>query len=130
MTKEENIKLLHEAVEKGEYPSILYKFRDLGDRTLKIIEKSEIWFATAESFNDPFDCDLSETREHTPQDLKNYLKHIDESIGLKGGESDKITTLFETDPEKIREICINARAGAVNKKGILSLSEGCDNILM
>lgn len=131
MTKEEKIELLQKAVRQGEYPRVLYKFRDLGERTVEIIEKSEIWFATAQSFNDPFDCDLSETIEHTLQDLTdylNYLRHNGKHIGDKDFE--KIVEEFKSNPEKIRKICIDARTGAINNKGILSLSEVHDNILM
>jgi hypothetical protein len=37
-------------------PSVLYRYRDTGDRTASIFARRELFFADPVSFNDPFDC--------------------------------------------------------------------------
>jgi hypothetical protein len=36
----------------------IYKYRKYEDRTLDILRKKELWLATPESLNDPFDCQI------------------------------------------------------------------------
>ncbi len=120
------VDLLTEGVAKGIFPPQLYKYRDLSDRTFEIIRNATMWFSTADSFNDPFDCNLSETNDHTLEDLKKYLT----TLNVEPNNRAALINIFHTDPSKIRDICISARSKAVNERGILSLSKVNSNILM
>jgi hypothetical protein len=42
----------------GLLPPHLYKYRDMGEFTAKIITNRELFFAAPTDFNDPFDCDF------------------------------------------------------------------------
>ncbi|MDR6841322.1 DUF2971 domain-containing protein [Pseudoxanthomonas sacheonensis] len=85
-----------------------------------------MWFADPTTFNDPFDCRLSETHSHTRGDVEDYVT----SQGLSGQEEAAILDLFDRDPAHIRDISVRARDGVIKKRGILSLSKINDNILM
>lgn len=118
--------LLLKSVENGMLPSRVFKYRVLGPRTMEIFEKASLWFATAQSFNDPFDCNLSETYNHTLSEYRSYL----DTQPFTPAERSAVENLFHTKPEEVRNICIKARNGAVNSRGILALSSVNDNILL
>jgi hypothetical protein len=120
------VDLLKFGVNQGTFPAQLYKYRDLSDRTYEIIENSAMWFSKASNFNDPFDCNLSETHDHNLDDFKEYLA----TLKLAANQHAAMINLFHTNPVSVREICINARNKAINEKGILSLSKVNSNILM
>jgi hypothetical protein len=120
------IDLLNRAVLGGAFPNRVYKYRDLGDRTFDIIRKSSLWFATAMSFNDPFDCNLSETNSHTRADFEAYIECLEPDLAKRKA----MLEIFDSNSARVREICIDARNSAVNSRGILSLSKNNSNILM
>lgn len=53
---------------------MLYKYRDFGINTDRIILDAELYFSTFDKFNDPFDCNLEFNYDYTDEDIK---KHID-----------------------------------------------------
>lgn len=117
---------LKKGIAESEFPSQLYKYRDLGLWTFEIIQNAAMWFATPSSFNDPFDCNLSETHNHSEEDLKAYLT----SLGTNPEMQAKMMETLRTNPSEIRNLSIKARTEAVNKQGILSLSKTNSSILM
>jgi len=76
-----------------------------------------MWFAKPSSFNDPFDCNLSETNKYEENDITSYLQ----SLGLQPDD-------YESD--MIRKSVMDSRKNVLEKKGILSLSCTVDNIRM
>jgi hypothetical protein len=118
--------LLLKSVENGTLPARVFKYRDLGPRTMEIFEKASLWFATAQSFNDPFDCNLSETYTHTLSEYQSYL----DTQPFTPTERIAVEKLSHTRPDEVRNICIKARNGAVNSRGILALASINDNILL
>lgn len=120
------VAILLKSVETGVLPSRVFKFRDIGARTFEIFEKATLWFAKADSFNDPFDCNLSETHGHTLSDYQSYL----ETLSLDKKVYVELLNLFHTQPNEVRNICIKARNGAINSRGILSLAGTQNNILL
>jgi hypothetical protein len=55
-SNEEELKVtLKKAVDKGNMPNPLYKYRSFNQRSLQILKKGEIWFSSPLKFNDPFD---------------------------------------------------------------------------
>ena len=96
---------------------ILYKYRNFGEYADKIILNSELYFASHDSFNDPFDCNLSlrEINSYTDEEFK---KHCE----IKGlTNKDKKEYL-----EGLKKEFIYSKA----KVGILSMSLTYKNILM
>jgi len=125
-----NKALLTEAVESGEYPRYLYKYRAIDDNTLESIKNSEYWFAQPKMFNDPFDCNLSETPKHSLEDFKDYLIHQKNELGMTEKEYKKHIHNFKKNPKWARNLAINAREKTMNSHGIFSLSQESTNILM
>jgi hypothetical protein len=68
--------ILLNLIASGEFPRAVFKYRPPGERTLDIFRTQSLWFASASSFNDPFDCDLSETESHTLSNLEAYIEYI------------------------------------------------------
>jgi hypothetical protein len=115
-----------EAIEQGKLPRFLYKYRHLNSFTDSIITESTFWFARADSFNDPFDCNLTESRDIKLSDFKEYISKLDIP---KNVVKDSIS-LAKRNPSKIREQAISSRAKTINAYGLLSLSMNYDSILM
>lgn len=118
--------LLLDLVTSGEFPRFVYKYRPPGERTLEIFKTQCLWFASASSFNDPFDCDLSETETHTLGDLEQYIEYI----GLNAQQRIEMLSRFLREPKAMRSMWLAARRKAIDSSGILSLSRVHDNILM
>lgn len=93
---------------------VLYKYRVFGNFTDEIILNSELYFATHNSFNDPFDCNLG-LREISSYTDKEYNRFFNKKVFWK-----------EKDLRNFSEKLISAKA----KVGILSMSMNYKNILM
>lgn len=59
---------------EGNGPSYFYKFRDISKFTRTIIVKSELYFGSAEDFNDPFDFLPIFTMKADRKPLQRYLE--------------------------------------------------------
>ena len=96
--------------------SLLYKYREFSENTDKIILNSELYFASHNSFNDPFDCNLEfrEIDSYTNQEFEEYCKR--EQINEQKDEYLK----------KLKEDLIKAKS----EVGILCMSKNYQNILM
>lgn len=70
----ERIELLKKGIQRGEFKSKLYKFREFGKRTDEIIEKSQFYFSTPISFNDPFNCNLTFKNVYSRKEIKDSYK--------------------------------------------------------
>jgi hypothetical protein len=97
--------------------SLLYKYREFSENTDKIILNSELYFASHNSFNDPFDCNLEfkEIDSYTDKEFEKYCK--DKALE----EKNKNEYLKE-----LREKLIKAKS----EVGILCVSQDYKNILM
>ena len=97
--------------------SLLYKYREFSDNTDKIILNSELYFASYNSFNDPFDCNLGfrEISSYSDEELENCCQEE-----LKKGV-DKEKYLIDLSEKLIK---------AKSEVGILCLSRNKKNILM
>lgn len=121
-----NKKLIEEAVSKKQFPRLLYKYRDISDTTKKVIADGKFWFAQPKTFNDPFDCNLSETKKHSVKDLRIYLI----AQGVSQYVINHQIKVAKKDPEQLRRLAVDARNKVLNDRGVLSLSSVHDNILM
>lgn len=93
---------------------ILYKYRNFEKRTNEIIVNSELYFASHDSFNDPFDCNLA-LRTLSSFSDKEYNKFFNKKVFGKG-----------KDLKDFRKKLISEKA----KVGILCMSQDYKNILM
>jgi hypothetical protein len=115
-----------EAVRKGKLPRFLYKYRPLNNFTNSIISNSSFWFARADSFNDPFDCNLTEERNIKLSDFRKYITEL----GFSNDAIINNVELAKRAPSIIREQAIKTRTKTINSYGLLALSENFDSILM
>jgi len=125
MNLEYKKELITKAIRNGNYPKVLYKYRTI-EQTKMILDNFSFWFATPDSFNDPFDCGLSENQTPTLSDARKHFNrlNIEETI------IDKSISLYERTPEKLIQLVNNAKEKSILSKGVLSLSEKFDDILM
>lgn len=127
ISQPQKVALLKKGVNEGLYPEKVYKFRSIS-KALKIIVNLEFYFASADSFNDPFDCSLDDVSQYAQGDLDDYVKTIDklstqaEIEGLKKAFTRNSTELSS----RIKEI----KKKYINQRGILALSEEKSNILL
>ena len=124
MNLEYKKELLQKGIDDGNLPKILYKYRTT-DQALKILDNFSFWFATPDSFNDPFDCNLSEIK--TPS-LEHARKHFTR-LGFQEKVIAQSIDLFQRHPEKLIQLVKDTKKTFLSK-GVLSLSEVCNDILM
>ncbi len=117
--------LLKRAIEEGKYPRFLYKYRGDSDTTFSIFEKLSMWFSSPNSFNDPFDCNLSEVSSHTQEEANLFLEHILE------GRPDREELLSKGTSIEVAEKSLTySKDTVLSGTGVLCLSKKFDNILM
>ena len=115
------------AVELKQLPRFLYKYRPCNSRTDSIIKDSKLWFSRSKEFNDPFDCNLSETNSHRLKDYKNFISR---SGALTNEQFKTIVKVVKKDPKFLLNTALEIREKTLNDHGLLSLSKNHDNILM
>ena len=117
--------ILLKGIKDGSFPKFLYKYRDPKERTEDIFRSSSIWFSQPSSFNDPFDCQLSEVEEHSDDDASRFFSHI-----LKGRSDEEY--LMRSGPKKneLELIMEKAKSITLERMGVLCLSKNFDSILM
>lgn len=126
MTNYQKESLLLAGIENGSFPQVLYKYRTV-DQTKKILENPSFWFAKPDSFNDPFDCNLSECKTPSIDEALKYLKSLRE---YTPEHLNKITSLFQKEPDKLLSLVKETKQKVINNRGICSLSKKHNNILM
>ena len=117
----------------------LHKYRKINDVpidwTKNIFAKRELYFASRNQFNDPFDCRSSFEFEGTPAEQDSYFRNVVAARAINWSptkirnEASKLRLKARTDPyfkEKVERGIFNS----MNKIGIFSLSEVNDDILM
>jgi len=115
---------LEQALEQGNYPEILYKYRTIKQLKL-VLDNYSFWFASPNTFNDPFDCSLSEES----YELEDARKHF-RSIGIEEHHISRMIEMLRKDPSKLQELINTVKEKTINNKGILALSSCYDDILM
>ena len=91
--------------------NLIYKYKSFNKNSLAIFINCELYFANAESFNDPFDSQLK-----LYEALRAFVNEHQEYE-------------FPEDDSEIRGICIEAES-EIKKTGILSMSHVDNEILM
>ena len=119
-------------------PKYLYRYRHLqGDHrewTLRIISKSELYFASPKSFNDPFDCRIryrqrvlkSELRKKHKQLVKKFLPDLNRTQRRLKVKND----IKRTNQQDLLLTITEGLQESVDNLGVLSLSANPTNILL
>lgn len=117
--------LLLKAVKDGQYPRHLYKYRSDSELTEAIFTNLSLWFSAPQSFNDPFDCNLSEVSSHTQEEADQFLHHILE------GRPDRDELLSRgTTVAKAENVLAASKDTVLSQTGVLCLSTSFDSLLM
>lgn len=117
--------LIQRSIDNGTYPRVLYKYRTIS-QTKKILDNFSFWFGTPDTFNDPFDCGLSENQNPTMADVRKHFK----ALGIDEGVTNKLIREYEKSPSKLFELIKSVKEKTIYSKGVLSLSRKFDDILM
>lgn len=120
-------------------PDILYKYRCFDEKGfhMQIVENSTLWFASARSFNDPFDCALHYEFEDDPQGIqlkwalsyaRRFFPHLTPSAQRKAA----LATIAEmnSDPTRFKDFSAGNVERNYNKFGMCSLTPFRDSLLM
>jgi len=119
-----------------EYPEVakLYKYRSVNEYSLAALKNYEVWIATPESFNDPFDCQLEPGKLKNSHELQDQIfQIIDEAYSPEEAEKQKREISEENKDKPIQyfeDDILNKHLEEASEMGILSLSEKRDHILM
>ncbi len=115
-------------------PDYVYKYRCWDDEHhRRIITHGEIYFTSAASFNDPFDCSIP--IQYTLMSKEEMLKYFKNTNGYSNQEIESlIASLIKSGEENINNIQREHNKDQIeyirNKLGIFSVSEINNNILM
>lgn len=121
-------------------PGFLYKYCKLNEENSEWIQRifadNEIYFASPEQFNDPFDCRVHASFDATEEDWEEYLgvmmkdKHPELDYEVRSAfVRQLINSGWREDPGAKQKI-VSYVQEAVNKLGVFCLSEVRDDILM
>lgn len=122
-------------------PDILYKYRDWNnDFHKKLLFEKQLYFASADQFNDPYDCsmpykwkksDLTEANIFTKyyNSLKSDRPDLSETQIHEICYNEQKQGLFH-DEEHIKKVTERWRELEFKRYGIVSLTPICDNFLM
>lgn len=69
------------AIDRGEYPRYLYKYRGGNEFTDKILFDSALWYASPRDFNDPFDCRTVLNATCTRAEMVRFIKANNPGLG-------------------------------------------------
>jgi hypothetical protein len=119
--------LVLRSVSEGAFPGILFKYRAFDQFTENIFENNEVRFSSPLAFNDPFDMQIKDSGEYTPEELSIYLREhdVDDVTASVIMMQDAITSKAH-----VSEIVENARARTMNGIGVFCLSKRSDSVLM
>ena len=106
----------------------LYKYRALDAYALTAIINNIGWFATADSFNDPFDCAISVADEKLEDSVQHAIEVIAERTGTEFSDADR--KVKPEDAEAFHRYQKQLQEGLRQEIGIFCLTEVPDDILM
>ncbi|HUA68056.1 MAG TPA: DUF2971 domain-containing protein [Candidatus Saccharimonadales bacterium] len=119
--------LIETGIRNGEFPRYLYKYREFNENTESIFSENSLWFSKPTAFNDPFDCQIFDSSAYTQEDVETYLL---KRAGVPPEMAKEIAKKFESTPEYFSRLLEEVKQRIIGSKGILSLSQHPDNILM
>src|SRR5258706_12836077 len=97
--------LLVKPVGDGQFPKKVYKYRSFDDYPESIFCNDHLWFASIQSFNDPFDGQISDAGQYTTEDIESYLR----SQGVSSRDIAKALRRTAEAPNLIVEIVESAK---------------------
>lgn len=104
-------------------PRYLYKYRTV-ESALRFLQRSELYFAAIDEFNDPFECDYKLVGKHTQKEiaLDIYDKTCSQAQGLMG--------MLVPKENEYQSILKNIIDGILRQIGVCCFTTKPDNLLM
>lgn len=126
LTDEQRVQVVIGNVKHKTIPQILYKYREFDNLTESIFRDNALYFSKPSGFNDPFDCKIVDTGNYSSQEI------IDYCVGCGMPKQDAVTVALQNapNPNYVVSVIEKARAGVLDRYGILCLSKCPDSILM
>jgi hypothetical protein len=117
-------------------PKYLYKFEKLNVQTLRNLKNAQVYFNTAASFNDPFDCSVLEASVILGDNelIEIYKRFLKDNKKLANIEINSVKDIPKDDINKIHEAVEKNLKTEQNRiltqRGCTCFSEVNDNILL
>ncbi len=128
LTKKKHEDLLKKGLRRGDFPKYLFKYREIGEFTKDIIINSQFYFASPNTFNDPFDCNLSFKKYYRDRDIKEYKEKLIKRNPYV--EIKKLDNLFGKKNENFIRVRQEAIDDMIKISGVFSLSKTYESITM
>ena len=123
-----NSNLIQLGVLNGQYQRYVYRYRPLNNFTDEIFKKSELWFASPKTFNDPFDCQIISKTNNSIQEIKDFISENDKTIS--NNQSNSLAKEWYDKPSELHIIVNRAIKKIFNESGVCCFAGSNDNILM
>ena len=123
---------------KNQTPNILYRYRDLSgknrDRVRQLIRDSVLYFASPDSFNDPFDCKIYYTSSGSLSDIRRKYLKLCKKYEPQLNRNERRQRAAEDMKGFNRQDFVNHITTRLQKKahgvGVLCLSENRDDVVL
>ena len=109
------------AIETGQYPQFIYKYRPCDTNTLDALKNNYLWFSKLNDFNDPYDGLMRTSFEHTQNEFEAFV------VLHKEDWTPQTLSQFYQNPKSFLE---NGLEQARKSVKVCCFSEQNDNILM
>ena len=127
---------LHKAIQlhkkmilEEKIPSVLYKHTSISNNLYKSLINSELWFSAPTSFNDPFDCQISDQTEWTDELILEYVT----KTSIANGENidpQMVVNLNQKNPGSFNEFFTRNFKKTLSTIGVTCFLQKPDNLLL
>lgn len=118
------------AVERGQIPKYLYRYRPCNDFTFEELSEGYMWYSNVDAYNDPFEGILKFDTDCKIDELYNYLIKADHQRKLTKTKAIELAKHYHARPQELQERFSQVREFTRNRIGICSLTTKPDNLLM
>lgn len=110
-------------------PSHLYKYQRLSAHSLASLLNETVWLASPTSFNDPFDCAITLSKDKLQESLDHAIVEISRNRGIPKEVIEKHDHLTKNNAEAYELLRTTLKTN-MGKIGVFCLSETSEEILM
>lgn len=130
MTTEPTLQeLVQMAVEQGQIPRYLFKYRTINPNLDKVLINNELWFSNPDDFNDPFDCQIAIDSSNTQQEIEQLIIE-NSSSPLSRQKVEQLAKDMINKPQEWNKIINETIQTHINESGVCCFSSQADNILL
>ncbi|HTA83467.1 MAG TPA: DUF2971 domain-containing protein [Bacteroidia bacterium] len=127
--RKEYVPYLKAIIESGKLPSSVYKHTKISEKLYNALTKSELWFSSPLSFNDPFDCQINDATEWTPEIIKNYIEFANKNVG-GSVDADEVAEREKQYPGSFAKFFTGNYRKVLGESGVACFITKPDNLLL